>query len=109
MQTFFLFVCLTRPLMSDFFATVTTLAHTGQCPILITSSEDVNVLEFAGASWAVFMCFVSPRAGSGAVSVVNTQGDVTGVFSRSDMTFLARGEDPIASLEVAAYALRYCS
>lgn len=40
------------------------------------------------------------RAGIGAVPIVDAEGRVVGIYSRSDITFLATAADPGAVLEV---------
>lgn len=40
------------------------------------------------------------RSGIGAVPIVDAEGRVVGIYSRSDITFLATAADPGAVLEV---------
>lgn len=42
-----------------------------------------------------------PRAGIGAVPIVDAEGRVVGIYSRSDITFLATAADPGAVLQVS--------
>lgn len=57
----------------------------------------VSILRFVRLTPCVLLLF---RAGIGAVPIVDAEGRVVGIYSRSDITFLATAADPGAVLRV---------